>query len=64
MSAPSAPRRPYTPLRDAYVIDAVRTPVGKRGGGGAPPPAPPPPAPPPGPGGGGGTEGTPPQKST
>ncbi|GAA5044868.1 acetyl-CoA C-acetyltransferase [Nocardia callitridis] len=30
MSAPS--RRPYTPLRDAYVIDAVRTPIGKRGG--------------------------------
>ncbi|MFF0541886.1 acetyl-CoA C-acetyltransferase [Nocardia thailandica] len=25
-------RRPYTPLRDAYVIDAVRTAVGKRGG--------------------------------
>ncbi|WP_433728568.1 acetyl-CoA C-acetyltransferase [Nocardia sp. CA-129566] len=31
MSAPSA-RRPYAPLRDAYVIDAVRTPVGKRNG--------------------------------
>jgi acetyl-CoA C-acetyltransferase len=30
MSAPA--RRPYTPLRDAYVIDAVRTPVGKRNG--------------------------------
>ncbi|MGK8521783.1 acetyl-CoA C-acetyltransferase [Nocardia asteroides] len=32
MSAPSASRRPYAPLRDAYVINAVRTPVGKRGG--------------------------------
>ncbi|MFQ6332088.1 MULTISPECIES: acetyl-CoA C-acetyltransferase [unclassified Nocardia] len=30
MSAPA--RRPYAPLRDAYVIDAVRTPVGKRNG--------------------------------
>ncbi len=25
-------RRPYTPLREAYVVDAVRTAVGKRGG--------------------------------
>lgn len=32
MSAPSSRRR-YAPLREAYVIDAVRTPVGKRGGG-------------------------------
>ncbi len=32
MSEPSGSRRPYTPLREAYVIDAVRTPVGKRGG--------------------------------
>ncbi len=31
MSAPSARRR-YAPVREAYVIDAVRTPVGKRGG--------------------------------
>lgn len=30
MSAPS--RRPYSPVREAYVVDAVRTPVGKRGG--------------------------------
>ncbi|MQY19475.1 Steroid 3-ketoacyl-CoA thiolase [Nocardia sp. RB20] len=30
MSAPS--RRQYSPLREAYVVDAVRTPVGKRGG--------------------------------
>lgn len=30
MSAPS--RRQYAPMREAYVIDAVRTPVGKRGG--------------------------------
>lgn len=30
MSAPS--RRQYSPMREAYVIDAVRTPVGKRGG--------------------------------
>lgn len=30
--ATSASRRPYAPLREAYVIDAVRTPVGKRGG--------------------------------
>ncbi|MEU1983795.1 acetyl-CoA C-acetyltransferase [Nocardia sp. NPDC019395] len=28
----TAARRPYAPLREAYVIDAVRTPVGKRGG--------------------------------
>ncbi|MFD6102065.1 acetyl-CoA C-acetyltransferase [Nocardia salmonicida] len=28
----SAERRPYAPLREAYVIDAVRTAVGKRGG--------------------------------
>src|SRR5690606_38515145 len=28
----TAARRPYTPLREAYVVDAVRTPVGKRGG--------------------------------
>lgn len=32
MSAPSSRRR-SAPLREAYVIDAVRTPVGKRGGG-------------------------------
>ncbi|GAB2716322.1 acetyl-CoA C-acetyltransferase [Nocardia thraciensis] len=31
MSAPSA-RPQYSPLREAYVIDAVRTPIGKRGG--------------------------------
>ena len=31
MSAPSIRRR-YAPAREAYVIDAVRTPVGKRGG--------------------------------
>ncbi len=30
MSAPS--RRQYSPVREAYVVDAVRTPVGKRGG--------------------------------
>ncbi len=30
MSAPS--RRQYAPMREAYVIDSVRTPVGKRGG--------------------------------
>ncbi|MCX4093465.1 acetyl-CoA C-acetyltransferase [Nocardia sp. alder85J] len=30
MSAPT--RRQYAPVREAYVIDAVRTPVGKRGG--------------------------------
>lgn len=30
MSAPT--RRQYSPMREAYVIDAVRTPVGKRGG--------------------------------
>ncbi len=30
MSAPS--RRQYSPMREAYVIDAVRTPVGRRGG--------------------------------
>ncbi|GAB2653582.1 acetyl-CoA C-acetyltransferase [Nocardia goodfellowii] len=30
MSAPT--RRPYAPVRDAYVIDAVRTPVGKKNG--------------------------------
>lgn len=30
MSAPS--RRQYAPMRDAYVIDSVRTAVGKRGG--------------------------------
>ncbi len=28
----TAARRPYTPLSEAYVVDAVRTPVGKRGG--------------------------------
>lgn len=28
----SAPRRQYSPMREAYVIDAVRTAVGKRGG--------------------------------
>lgn len=31
MSAPSDRRR-YAPVREAYVIDAVRTPIGKRGG--------------------------------
>ncbi len=31
MSAPSA-RPQYAPVREAYVIDAVRTPIGKRGG--------------------------------
>ncbi|MBB5913252.1 acetyl-CoA C-acetyltransferase [Nocardia transvalensis] len=31
MSAPSD-RRQYAPLREAYVVDAVRTPIGKRGG--------------------------------
>ncbi|MGW0248213.1 acetyl-CoA C-acetyltransferase [Nocardia goodfellowii] len=30
MSAPTRP--PYAPVRDAYVIDAVRTPVGKKNG--------------------------------
>lgn len=30
MSAPS--RRQYSPMREAYVIDSVRTPVGRRGG--------------------------------
>ncbi|MEU8897790.1 acetyl-CoA C-acetyltransferase [Nocardia sp. NPDC048505] len=30
MSAPT--RRPYAPVRDAFVIDAVRTPVGKKNG--------------------------------
>ncbi len=30
MSAPA--RRQYSPVREAYVVDAVRTPVGKRGG--------------------------------
>ncbi|SUA41486.1 Beta-ketoadipyl-CoA thiolase [Nocardia africana] len=28
----SSDRRRYTPVREAYVIDAVRTPIGKRGG--------------------------------
>ncbi|MGQ4600076.1 acetyl-CoA C-acetyltransferase [Nocardia sp. R6R-6] len=31
-SSGSSGARPYAPVRDAYVIDAVRTPVGKRGG--------------------------------
>ncbi len=31
MSTPSD-RRQYAPVREAYVIDAVRTPIGKRGG--------------------------------
>lgn len=32
MASPAASRRPYAPLREAYVVDAVRTPIGKKGG--------------------------------